>query len=107
MKEEANYFRQMFSFQYPPSPLNDINYFSPNINDVKLTIIQKDLCEGQLTEEEPLETFKLFHLGKATGLDSISVEVYQTFFDVLKDPLLACFFPTQKMVYYQLPIKKV
>jgi hypothetical protein len=50
----------MLYFQSPEYPLNDVNYkdFFPNNNNnnnnnnVKITHLQKDLCEGQLTEEE-------------------------------------------------------
>ena len=34
---------------------------------------------------------KAFKSGKTPGLDDIPVEVYQTFFDLLRGPLLACF----------------
>ena len=54
LKEEANYFRQMFSFPSHPFPLNE-DYgkeFCPNnIKNGKLTNVQKDQCEGQITEE--------------------------------------------------------
>jgi hypothetical protein len=49
-----------------------------SINNIKLTAIQKDLCEGQITEEELLDAIKAFKSGKSPGLDGIPVEVYQT-----------------------------
>jgi hypothetical protein len=48
-------------------------------------------CEGQITEEELLEAIGAFKDGKTPGLDGIPVEVYKTFFGILKGPLLACF----------------
>ena len=71
----------MFSFQSPPSPLTDANcmdYF-PN-NNVKLTSVQKDSCEGHITEEELLDAIKAFKSGKTPELDGIPKEVYQSFF---------------------------
>ena len=56
LKEEVKYFKNMFSFQSPPSPL--IECFSPN-NNVKLTVLQKDSCEGQITEDKLLDAIKL------------------------------------------------
>ena len=61
------------------------------INNVKLTSVQKDSCEGQITEEELLDAIKASKAGKTPGLDGIPVEVYQTFYDILRGPLLACF----------------
>jgi hypothetical protein len=46
MKEEAKYFKHMFSFQSTPSPLIEVNcqdFF------FKLTATQKDSCEGTST----------------------------------------------------------
>ena len=57
--------------------------FFPNNNNnvnVLLTNLQKELCHGQLTEEELFEAVKYFQPGKTPGLDGIPVEVYQTFF---------------------------
>ena len=92
LKEEVKYFKNMFSFQSPPSPLTETDYmdFFPN-NNVKLTSAQKDSCEGQITEEELLDAIKAFKAGKTPGLDGIPVEEYNPFFDILRGPLLACF----------------
>ena len=60
-------------------------------NNVKLTAVQKDSCEIQITEEELLDAIKAFKAGKTPRLDDIPVEIYQTFFDILRGPLLACF----------------
>ena len=85
LKEEAKYFKHMFSFQSPPSPLTKANCmdFFP-INNVKLTSVQKDSCEGQITEEEILDAIKAVKSGKTPGLDGIPMAVYQTFFDILR-----------------------
>ena len=82
----------MFSFQTPPSPLTETNCMDvfPN-NNVKVISVQKDLCEGQITEGELLEAIGDFKDGKTPGLDGIPVEVYKTFFGILNGPLLACF----------------
>ena len=71
----------MFSFQAPPSPLTETNCmdFFPN-NIIKLTCVQKDSCEGPITEEELLEAIGAFKDGKTPGLNGIPVEVYETFF---------------------------
>ena len=92
LKEEVKYFGNMFSFQTPPSPLTETNCmdFFPNIN-VKFISVQKDSREGQITEEELLEAIGAFKDGKTPGLDGIPVEVYNTFFGILKGPLMACF----------------
>jgi hypothetical protein len=72
LKEEVKYFKNMFSS--PPSPLTETNFmdFFPN-NNVILTSVQKDSCEGQITEEELLEAIGAFKAGKTPGLDGISV----------------------------------
>ena len=57
LKEEVKYFKNMFSFQSPPSPLT----------------------EGQITVEELLYAIKAFKAGKTPGLDGIPVEVYNTY----------------------------
>ena len=71
LKEEVKYFKHMS----PPSPLtkaNCMDFFL--INNVKLTSVQKDSCEGQITEEL-LDAIKAFKVGKTPGLDGIPVEV--------------------------------
>ena len=92
LKEEVKYFKNMFSFQSPPSPLTEVNCmdFFPN-NNVKLTAVQKDSRGAQITEEELIDAIKAFKSVKTPGLDGIPVEVYQTFFDILRGPLLPCF----------------
>lgn len=62
----------------------------PPINKVKLSSVQKDSCEGQITEEL-LDASKAFKAGKTPGLDGIPVEVYKTFFERL-GLLFACFY---------------
>ena len=81
LKEEVKYFKNMFSFQSLPSPpikANCMDLFP--INNVQWTSVQKDSCEGQITEEELHDTIKAFKSGKTPGLDGIEVEEYQTFF---------------------------
>ena len=90
LKEEIKSFKNMFSLQSPPSPLTETYcmYFFPN-NNVKLTSVQKDSCEGQITEEL-LDAIQAFKDGKTPWLDGIPVEVYKKN-DSLRGPLLACF----------------
>ena len=60
VKEEVKYFN-MFLFQSPPSPLTEANGMAfVNNNNVKLTFVQKDSCEGQITDEELLDAIKAF-----------------------------------------------
>jgi hypothetical protein len=40
-------------------------------NKVKLTSVQKDSCEGQITEEELLDAIKAFKSGTTPGLNGI------------------------------------
>ena len=63
-----------------------------SINNVKLTAVQRDSCEGQITEEELLGAIKAFKSVKTP------IEVYQSFF-VLTTPI--------KIVDYQILSKKV
>ena len=54
LKEEANYFRQMFSFLSHPLPMNEDygkEFFPNKIKNGKLTNVQKNQCESQITEE--------------------------------------------------------
>ena len=53
LKDQAKYFKYMLPFQSPPFPLTEMNCKDdfPN-NSVKWTAVQKDLCEGQIGEEE-------------------------------------------------------
>ena len=53
--------------------------------------LQKDSCKGQITEEELSDAIKAFKSGEITGHYVIPVKVYQTFFYILRGPLLACF----------------
>ena len=74
----------MFSFQSPLPPLTEANCmdFFPIIN-VKLTSVQKDTCEGQITEEEHIDAIKAF---KSTPrLDGIPVEVHQSLWAYHRD----------------------
>ena len=47
--------------------ITEIKEFFPN--NIKLTNVQKDQCEGQITEEELFEAIKSFQSGKTPGLD--------------------------------------
>ena len=79
----------MFSFQSPPCPLTEVNLKDlKNNNNVELTAVQKNSCEGQITEEELLDAIKAFMYRKTSGLDGVPIEVYQTFFDVLRGLIL-------------------
>ena len=86
IRDSPNYilkdiFKNMFSFQSPPSPLTETNCMDFFLNNnVILTSVQKDSCEGQITEEELLDAIGAFKGGKTPGLDGIPVEVYKTFF---------------------------
>lgn len=92
LKEEVKFFKNMFLFQSPPSPLTEANCMDVfPINKVTLTAIQKDSCEGQITEEEVIDAIKVFKAGKTPRLDDKPVEVHQTFFDILRGPLITCF----------------
>ena len=92
LKEEVKYFKNMFLFQSPPSPLTETNCmdFFPN-NNVKLASVQKDSWEGQITEEEFIDAIKAFKPGKTPGLDGIPVEVYQTFFRYTQRTVISMF----------------
>lgn len=61
LNEEAKYFTEMFSFQSPPTPLNDAycNVFFPK-KHVKLSDTQKESCEGLITEDELLLAIRSF-----------------------------------------------
>lgn len=63
----------------------------PENYDKQLSVTQKELCEGLITEEELLSAIMSFKEGKTPGLDGIPIEVYQKFFDLVKKPLLSCF----------------
>ena len=56
-----------------------------------LSSTQKNLCEGPITEEELQSVINSFEPSKTPGLDGIPTEVYQIFYQLIKDPLLACF----------------
>ena len=59
-----------------PSPQTEANYMDLfPINNVKLTCVQKDSCDGQITEKELLDSIKAFKSRKTPGLDGIPVEV--------------------------------
>lgn len=80
----------MFYFQSPLFPLKDVNCMdSFLIINVKLTHLQNDLCEGQLTEEE-LEAIKYFWSGKNPRSWWHASRDISNLFYVLKDTLLAC-----------------
>ncbi len=80
IKAEHKYFSKIFSSQNPPALFLSANTepFSP-ANRTQLTLEEKALCEGPITEDElpmALHSFKAF---KSPGLDGITVELYQTF----------------------------
>ena len=43
------------------------------MNNFKLTAVQKDSCEGQITEDEFLDAIKAFKSEKTPGLNGIPV----------------------------------
>lgn len=85
--ELEKYFGEIFS----ENLATDLQYPFPISCKEKLSNSQKISCEGPITEEELHEVVWSFQKGKTPGVDGIPVEVYQTFFDSLKKPMLSCF----------------
>ena len=57
----------------------------------RLTINLQTICEGQLSQNECLEALKTCSKNKSPGNDGITFEFYLTFWEFLKDPIVACF----------------
>lgn len=88
LREEATYFKSLFTNELSQS--DGISHF-PHPNEYALTTHQEQSCEGDLTEEEIYKAIKSFSSAKASGLDGIPTEVFSTFSDEIKKPLLASF----------------
>jgi hypothetical protein len=92
LEEEAKYFKAcvfICLLQRLLTEANCMDIFS--INNFKWTAIQKDLCEGEIIEKELLDAIKAFNWDNSRAGWHIPFQVYQTFFDILRGPLLACF----------------
>ena len=91
LKEEENFYSKIFSFDSESTPLESCNSLFPHNFNNKLTDEQKQSTEGIITEDELWLAIKSFKPGKSPGLDGIPVEVYITFYDQIKLPLLSCY----------------
>lgn len=81
----------MFSVQLHPPPLDKKNCgeFFPT-NYTRLTDEQKNSCEGLIMEEELHKSIMSFKTGKTPGLNGLPIEIYQSFYEQIKNPLLTC-----------------
>ena len=91
INHQTKYFKEIFSFQNTPSPIDSSSILFPENNLNRLSEQQSNSCEGPITEEELRIAVNSFKTGKSPGIDGLPIEIYKTFFECLKSPLLRTF----------------
>lgn len=87
LMEQHEYFYKLYSFQSSPREVA-LQHIGPTENNVKLTLEEKESCEGLITQQELQEAIGSFGKGKSPRADGIPLDVYQTFYESIKVPLL-------------------
>lgn len=92
LMEQHKYFSKLFffSFQSPPREVI-LQHIGPTENNVRLTLEEKESCEGLIMQQELQEAISSFEKGKSPGADGISVDSYQTSYESIKILLLNTF----------------
>ena len=70
---------------------SDILTYLDNIEITKLSIEEKNFCDGDLTIDECYDTLKTFGANKTPGNDGLSVEFYKQFWCWIGKPMVQCF----------------
>ena len=70
---------------------SDILTYLDNIEIPKLSIEEKNFCDGDLTIDECYDTLKTFSANKTPGNDGLSVEFYKHFWCWIGKPMVQCF----------------
>ena len=85
-----SFYEDLFSSQNIED--NKIDEYLSKINiPFKLSEDDKNICEGNITEEQCWEVIKKMQKNKSPGHDGLSVEFYQNFWQHVKKPLLNSF----------------
>jgi len=64
--------------------------FLNNLSIPSLTEQQMLSCEGKITSDECAKVLETFQPNKTPGNDGIPIEVYQTFWPLISDPVIRC-----------------
>ena len=70
---------------------SDILTYLDNIEIPKLSIEEKNFCDGDLTIDECYDTLKTFSANKTPGNDRLSVEFAKQFWCWVGKPMVQCF----------------
>ena len=90
LEGQAKFYSELYKSK---STINksDILTYLDNIEIPKLSIKEKNFCDGDLTIDECYDTLKTFSANKTPGNDGLSVEFYKQFWCWIGKPMVQCF----------------
>ena len=85
LNEERNFYENLYSSKEDPDKYSgDSNFFDLNFIP-KLTDLEKDICDADISESECVKVLKTFKNNKSPGTDGLTAEFYKFFWiDVKK-----------------------
>ena len=90
LEECRIFYKNLYSKNHEVDPAYQPDFFE-NENIPRISVGQLNSCESDLSEAELLKTLKSFKKNKSPGLDGLSAEFYLSFWDSLKDKLMAVY----------------
>ena len=92
LKEEKHFYQNMYTSHKTYDEMDDNvtyrRFFAHDETIPKLTDGEKNQCEGQITEQELLDTLKSCQNGKSPGSDGFPAEFYKFFWSDIKSKLV-------------------
>ena len=77
------YYEQLYTTTKPNKELLENYIFETNL-ETNINTEEFKICDGKLTIEECTSAINMMKLNKCPGLDGLTVEFYQTFWDKIK-----------------------
>ena len=90
LEECRLFYKNLYSKNVQVEP-NAFPFFYQNVTIPKISVIQKDKCDANISQEELLKTLKSFQKNKSPGLDGITAEFYTSFWMEIKDKLFSVY----------------
>ena len=84
----ANLYSETKSSEETVKSFND---FCQNLKVPQVSEEDKHICDENITESEVLNAINKMRCGSSPGVDSIPLEIYKQFWEVLKTPLIECY----------------
>ena len=91
LKEQRNFYQELYTSKLNSSTSNNIDTFFLNSNIPKLSEEDKQSCEEKLSTEDYLNALKKLSNDKSPGSDGLTTNFYKFFWNDIKELLVECY----------------